>query len=120
MSSGVAGQEDSIGLLNDAGWNFVPYLAPPGELVSLYFVIADLDLPAFVVEGHQLLGGEFVGVKEHGDKAMSFAKADRSEPMPHFVIPEPFPAISLPDGFRIESLAEAVAWLANVWPADER
>ena len=37
---------------------------------------------------------------------MGYAKGDAFEAMSHFVIPDPFPAISLPDGFRLESLAD--------------
>jgi GNAT superfamily N-acetyltransferase len=35
-----------------------------------------------------------------------YTKGDDSEPMSHFVIPDTFPAISLPAGFRLKSLAE--------------
>lgn len=35
-----------------------------------------------------------------------YSKSERSEPMSHFPITDPFPAISLPDGFRLKSLAE--------------
>lgn len=37
---------------------------------------------------------------------MGYAKTNRAEQMSHLVIPEPFPPISLPDGFRLKSLAE--------------
>ncbi|MCX5758375.1 MAG: GNAT family N-acetyltransferase, partial [Candidatus Hydrogenedentes bacterium] len=37
---------------------------------------------------------------------MGYAKTDRAEQMSHFVIPDPFPTIPLPDGFRVKSLAE--------------
>jgi hypothetical protein len=35
-----------------------------------------------------------------------YAKTDNSEPMAHLVIPSPFPAITLPDGYRLKSLAD--------------
>ena len=38
--------------------------------------------------------------------AMGYHKGGGSEPMSKFVIPDPFPPISLPDGFRLKSLAE--------------
>jgi predicted N-acetyltransferase YhbS len=38
--------------------------------------------------------------------ANGYAKSGESEPMSHFVIPDPFPVISLPAGFRLKSLAE--------------
>jgi len=38
---------------------------------------------------------------------MGYAKLDKwNEPMSHFAIPDPFPPITLPDGFRLKSLAE--------------
>ncbi len=37
---------------------------------------------------------------------MGYTKGSGSEPMSEFVIPEPFPPISLPDGFLLKSLAE--------------
>jgi len=37
---------------------------------------------------------------------MGYTKSDDSEPMSYFVIPDTFPAISLPAGFRLKSLAE--------------
>ena len=36
---------------------------------------------------------------------MGYVKTDGAEPMARFVIPEPLPTISLPDGFRLKSLA---------------
>ena len=38
--------------------------------------------------------------------AGGYAKSGESEPMSHFTIPRPFPAIPLPAGFRLMSLAE--------------
>ena len=35
---------------------------------------------------------------------------ERTRPMYQFVIPEPFPDITLPDGFRLTSLAEDCDW----------
>lgn len=35
-----------------------------------------------------------------------YANSGKSEQMSHFVIPKPFPAISLRDGFRLKSLAD--------------
>jgi predicted N-acetyltransferase YhbS len=37
---------------------------------------------------------------------MGYRRAKDSEPMSHFVIPKPFPEISLPDGFRLIPLAD--------------
>jgi hypothetical protein len=37
---------------------------------------------------------------------MGYVKGARSEPMSHFAIPRPFPAIPLPPGFRLMSLAD--------------
>jgi GNAT superfamily N-acetyltransferase len=36
---------------------------------------------------------------------------ERTRPMYQFVIPEPFPGITLPDGFRLTSLAEDCDWV---------
>jgi predicted N-acetyltransferase YhbS len=37
---------------------------------------------------------------------MGYVKADECEPMSHWVIPSPFPPVSLSTGFRLKSLAE--------------
>jgi len=37
---------------------------------------------------------------------MGYEKKGGFEAMSHFIIPDPFPAIALPDGFRLKSLAE--------------
>ena len=37
---------------------------------------------------------------------MGYVKGDRCEPMSHFAIPDPFPPVPLPAGFRLKSLAE--------------
>jgi predicted N-acetyltransferase YhbS len=37
---------------------------------------------------------------------MGYVKGDECEPMSHFVIPDPFPPVSLPAGFRLKSLDE--------------
>jgi len=37
---------------------------------------------------------------------MGYVKGDGCEPMSHFVIPSPFPAVPVPPGFRLKSLAD--------------
>lgn len=37
---------------------------------------------------------------------MGYARSDRFEAMSHFLIPDPFPEISVPDGFLLKSLAD--------------
>ena len=37
---------------------------------------------------------------------MGYRKSERSEPMSHFPITDPFPATSLPDGFRLRTIAD--------------
>ena len=43
---------------------------------------------------------------QHVAAEIGYEKQSRFEAMSHFIIPDPFPAISLPNGFRLKSLAE--------------
>ena len=64
-------------------------------------------------------GGPFlqVFINEKEDKFVSLVKArgyekdsDRSRPMAKFVIPDPFPPITLPEGYLLKSLADDCDW----------
>ena len=79
-----------------------------GALKKTMLAHAEERISAAKGEGKSL--AVYINDRDDGFRAVAtetgYAKTDRSEPMSHFVIPEPFPAISLPDGFRLKSLED--------------
>jgi GNAT superfamily N-acetyltransferase len=81
-----------------------PYAPPPEEML----VYAEEHLRAAKDDGKAL--EVYINDRDQRSQAaaaeMGYSKLDKGEAMSDMIIPDPFPAISLPDGFRLKSLAE--------------